>query len=310
MIYSILHKLSKKIIFASILAIIVNVAFFVLLWNISIYGYTLDLQNKLITDQAWVLSESEESYLEQQLLNIEKDHNTQIAIITLQNLWWEDPAQVAVDIAQSNGIGKDGIDSGAIILISLDERKWRIETGYWLEWPIPDILANRLGQNILAPAFRRWEYAWGLSEVITIMWELLDGEFDGFVEPNKTEGIDADLFGAFLIYGAMAMFFFGSIYRAIQKDTKKRTTWIFVSGASLWLIALVILWWWAFILLFIYIIAGLFGWFAEQWWRLRWSRWMRWFWGFGSIRGGSFGGWGFGGFGGWSFGGWWAWGGR
>ena len=309
MIHSLFHTYTKKTVLTSVYILIASVTLLGLMCFSSTYGYRLDLENQLITDQADVLTDDQEKGLESQLLNIEKEHNTQIAIVTLQSLWGEDPAQVAVDIAQSNGIWKDGIDSGALVLIAIDERKRRIETWYWLEWPIPDILANRLGENVLAPAFRRWDYAWGLSQVLTIMWELLDGEFDGFTEPQNDD-IDADLFGAFLIYGAMAMFFFGSMYKALQKDTKKRTTWIFASWAWLWLLAMLILWWWAFILILIYVVAGLFGWFADTRWGRRWSSWFGSF-GWGSFWRGfgwrsSFGWWGFGWFGWGSFGGWWA----
>lgn len=304
-------KYPVSYIYSYILKSLVSLGFFsvyIVLFGSAIYAYELDLQNELVTDQANILTAAEELKLESMLLDIESEHKAQIAIVTLQTLDGEDAADVAIDIAESNGIWKDRIDSGALILISVQERKWRIETGYGLEWPIPDILANRIGENVLVPAFRAGDYAWGLVQAVTIMWDLLDGEFDGFVEPEIENIVDTQLYSTFLVYGAMAMFFFGTIYRGIQKSESKRAKWIFAWAVGLWVIALLVLWGTALILMLIYMWAWLFGWFVQQSPRgLRW--WRRWFGGFWwwGRRGSSFGWWWFGGFWWWSFGGGGAW---
>jgi len=302
-----IYNLSKKLNSLSAYILMVSCVFlsFILGFS-SVYAYELNLQNKLVTDQANILSLSEEAELEKMLLDIEKEHKAQISIVTLDSLKWEEAATVAYDIADSNGIWKDGIDSGWLILIAPNERKRRIETWYGLEWPIPDIIANRLGENVLVPAFRNWDYSWWLMQVVMMMSDLLAGEFEWFEEEEDIAVVDSELFSSFFVWWAMLMFFFGSIYRSIQKDSSKRAKWIFYGASWLWLLAVIVLWWTAVVLILVYLFAGLFGGFVDQSGR-RWSRWFGWWWFGGFWRWwSSFGWWWFWWFGWWSFGGGWA----
>lgn len=68
------------------------------------YSFDLDLQDKLITDQANLFTGEQEQVLERLLLDIESEHKAQIAVVTLLSLDGEDPQQVAFDIADQNKI--------------------------------------------------------------------------------------------------------------------------------------------------------------------------------------------------------------
>jgi uncharacterized protein len=58
-------------------------------------------------------------------------------------------------VAEKWKIGRKGQDNGALFLIAKNDRKMRIEVGYGLEGVLPDVTANRIIREDVAPAFAR-----------------------------------------------------------------------------------------------------------------------------------------------------------
>jgi uncharacterized protein len=48
----------------------------------------------------------------------------------------------------------------------LQDRKWRIQTGYGLEGVIPDVIAGRIGRDVLVPYFRQGDYSTGIQSTV------------------------------------------------------------------------------------------------------------------------------------------------
>lgn len=95
--------------------------------------------------------------------------------------------EYAVKLFEKWGIGKKGTDNGLLILVSKNDREYKIETGYGLEGTITDARASRIGRNILEPNFKREEYGNGLYEAVL--------EIKGLVEkePNIEQIVNRDL---------------------------------------------------------------------------------------------------------------------
>jgi uncharacterized protein len=67
------------------------------------------------------------------------------------------------------GIGKKGKDNGVLLLVSIDEQKWRIEIGYGLEGDITDIESNRIAQDYLVPQLSQGNYGEGLYDTVVAL---------------------------------------------------------------------------------------------------------------------------------------------
>jgi uncharacterized protein len=65
------------------------------------------------------------------------------------------------------GIGEKGKDNGLLLLVAVDDRKVKFETGYDLEGIIPDGYAGETIREAIAPAFRRGAYGEGLLAAVT-----------------------------------------------------------------------------------------------------------------------------------------------
>jgi uncharacterized protein len=59
-------------------------------------------------------------------------------------------------------LGQKGKDNGVLLLVSLEERKYRFEVGYGLEGALPDSLVGTIGRQYLVPYFQKGDYSTGI----------------------------------------------------------------------------------------------------------------------------------------------------
>lgn len=265
----------------------------------SIFAIEIPVHDERVTDDADMLTTAEETELESQLQQLQDETGVELAILTIPTTDGQDIAQLGTEIAQSRGIGKSDIDNGILILIALNDRKWRINTGYGVEWLLPDALAYRIATEQRVPAARAGDYFGGLEEMISSISGLVhqDPEMIAYradqdmILPQDTDSLTSTL---------ATIWFFGSlllwlILRPTLTETKKKLIAI-ASGTGGWTLLALILVWWIGITVFL---PTLIGWMIGMVWGGRSWAWTR----SGSGGFGWFGGW----YSWWSFGWWFGW---
>ena len=75
----------------------------------------------------------------------------------------------AVKTFEATGLGKQGKDNGVLIVLSLNEDRWRIEVGYGLEGILNDAKVGRIGRDYLEPYLAEEDYGTGLYETVTAL---------------------------------------------------------------------------------------------------------------------------------------------
>jgi len=116
-----------------------------------------------VVDLADIIDNSSEYKLNQYLRELEQKTTAQLVILTIKSLEGESIEDFSITIAHDRWkLGQKEKDNGVLLLISLKDRKYRIEVGYGLEGVIPDSLAGTIGRNYLAPFFSRGEYSKGV----------------------------------------------------------------------------------------------------------------------------------------------------
>ena len=121
-----------------------------------------------VSDYANVVSDREEAQINQLARTLDQKTKAQLAIVTITNLKERGYATIeeaAVALFEQWGVGQKGEDNGLLVLVSVNDRKWRIEVGYGLEGDIPDSIASRMGRNLLPDAFRAGRYGQGLTDL-------------------------------------------------------------------------------------------------------------------------------------------------
>lgn len=133
-----------------------------------------------VTDEAGVISPGLLAALNQRLSAFEKQTSSQIVAVVYPKLpegaSLEDYAQ---RLYSSWKIGTKKNSNGVLMLVFVQERKVRIQTGYGLEGALPDALCSRIIREKMAPAFRAGNYGAGLSAGITAVMQATKGEYKG-----------------------------------------------------------------------------------------------------------------------------------
>jgi len=149
-------------------------------WAVPATGQLADVlppSGQWVTDEAGMLSSAQRGALSRKLSDYADSTSTQIIVVTLPTLGGADPGFYATELGQQWGVGQEGRDNGAVVLVSRDDRQLFIATGFGLEGAIPDAIASRIIRNEITPAFRRGEYYAGLNQGVDAMMAAAAGEY-------------------------------------------------------------------------------------------------------------------------------------
>ena len=130
----------------------------------------------LVTDLTGTLTSSEINLLDAKLKAFEQKKGSQIALLIVPTTEPEDIAQYSLRVTDAWKLGREKIDDGLLILIATKDRKMRIEVGYGLEGPIPDLTAKRVINEVIAPKFKQGDFYGGLDAGVDRLIGLVNGE--------------------------------------------------------------------------------------------------------------------------------------
>lgn len=162
-----------------------------------------------VMDQGDFLSATEKRNLAGQLRSYSP--TTQIQIWTLPSLEGESIEDVSIRAVEQWKLGDEKLDNGVLIIAAKKERRMRIEVGQGLEAVVPDILAGRIIDYIMQPAFREGDFYGGFSAAATKVFSLAKGEIQDIKEPRQSKK-KASIFELLLYFVLMI---FAIVSRAI-----------------------------------------------------------------------------------------------
>jgi uncharacterized protein len=170
-----------------------------------------------VTDLTQTLTPDQQTYLEAKLTQFEQQKGSQMAILIVPTTLPEDIAQYAIRVVDAWKLGREKEDDGVLILVAKNDRKMRIEVGYGLEGPIPDLTAKRIISEVMAPKFRQGDYFGGLNDATDTVMALISGEqlAAPAQQQNKAGGISGllpMLFIGALVLGGILRSIFGSFF--------------------------------------------------------------------------------------------------
>ncbi len=154
-------------------------------------------EEKPVYDYADMLDKEEEAQLNNKLQTYADSTSTQFVIVTIDDLKGEYIATYAVKWAQQWGIGQEGKDNGAIIMVSKSDRKMTIQNGYGLEPYLTDLNSNVIIDDIMRPEFKKQNFYQGFDKATDAMMDLLAGQFDPMQHKGKGK---KDVSWSFIIF--------------------------------------------------------------------------------------------------------------
>lgn len=130
-----------------------------------------------IVDDANILSEETKSYI----LSVNdalRETNSQITVVTINDLGGYDIESYSNQLFRDWGIGDKSKNNGVLLLISLDDKKIKIEVGYGLEGTLTDSVSGSIIRNDIAPYFKNEEYDKGVINGFKSILARIESEYN------------------------------------------------------------------------------------------------------------------------------------
>jgi uncharacterized protein len=110
-----------------------------------------------VNDFANVLSQSTKFQLTALCTEVDQKAHAQIAVVTVQSLDGRSVEDFAIDLATQWGVGPKQSERGVMILLAVEDRRYRFEVGYGLEPILPDGKITSFGREAV-PYLREGNY--------------------------------------------------------------------------------------------------------------------------------------------------------
>ncbi len=132
-----------------------------------------------VTDQAGILSPTTKAQLEEGLAAFERDTSNQVLVATFPDLGGDSIEDFGIRLSERWRPGQSGRDNGAVLIVSKNDRKVRIEVGYGLEGALPDAVAKSILQNEILPRFKVGDFDGGVKAGVDAIVKATTGEYKG-----------------------------------------------------------------------------------------------------------------------------------
>tara|TARA_R110000823_G_scaffold27609_4_gene80314 strand:+ start:5546 stop:6304 length:759 start_codon:yes stop_codon:yes gene_type:complete len=167
-----------------------------------------------VVDRAEMLGPDVEARLNQMLQAHEQATTEQVVVVTLADLQGFPIEDFGYQLGRHWGIGQQGEDNGALLIVAQDERKVRIEVGYGLEGRLTDAQSSVIIDSVITPAFRKGNFESGIEAGAAAMIQVLGGEPMAIPRTQQMragqEQPNAGLVALFFLLMMAVIFMFGS----------------------------------------------------------------------------------------------------
>lgn len=194
-------------------------------------------RTKYVSNPDGILSPATAARLDSTLSALQRATTAEVAVVVVDRIDG-DIDTFGTELFGKWGIGKKDNDNGLLFLVSKDDRRMVIRTGYGMEGVVPDIVGGRLIRNVAAPHFREGDYDGGISAVVAEINDMVSnpeyaadvaskyGPESSSVSDNG-DAIARELFNMWLLAGAVMTavligLFFLTMHRTRGKDRYER----------------------------------------------------------------------------------------
>jgi uncharacterized protein len=182
-----------------------------------------------VTDVAEVIGDERQAQLESFLDQLQQKTGVQFAVLTLASTAPEEPSTFKTRVFNAWGIGDAERDDGLLLLIAMEQRQARFETGYGLEGTLPDGWQSRMIRDLLVPRFRAGEPEEGITAAVLASAQRIAKEkgvtleWDGEELRYDEQGGDAS-WARYLPFVVLLLLFY-FIIPAIRSGRRGRRGW-------------------------------------------------------------------------------------
>ena len=131
-----------------------------------------------VNDSANILSSGTEDYIIDINEKLYEKTGAQIVVVTVNNLEGKSIEDYSLELFRSYGIGDKEKNNGVLFIVSVEDRKTRIEVGYGLEGRLTDGKTGRILDNYVVPYFSDDKWDDGIKNGFNAILEEVCSEYD------------------------------------------------------------------------------------------------------------------------------------
>jgi len=159
-----------------------------------------------VVDQTGTLSSAQQSALTAKLAAIEAQRGSQVVVLIVPTTQPEDIASYGYRVADAWKVGRRDVGDGIVVIVAKNDRRINIEVAKAIEGAIPDVLAGRIINEQIKPAFKANDYAGGLNAAVDRLDKAIGGE--GLPAPSRNAGKPSGGLGGGFDFQDLAIFLF------------------------------------------------------------------------------------------------------
>lgn len=187
-----------------------------------------------VNDFADVLSDEQEQALNAKIKAIKDSTVTEIAIVTESSLNGQDAFDRSLDYARTYKVGGEGVNSGVLIYIAIQDHAIFIQTADKTQGALTDYITKLIIERSMKPEFRAGNYYQGLDNAVESIGETLNGEFDPGKIKKKSKPIANPLIMLVIIIVVLIVLskFGGGKNGGINRGGGYFWPWMFMGGGG------------------------------------------------------------------------------
>ena len=146
---------------------------------------------KYINDYTSTIDSSTKEYIVSVGKELEDKTGAQEVVVVIDSLNGSDITTYANQLFRTWGIGQKDKNNGLLVLVSVKDKKWRVEVGTSLEGAIPDIYSARVMDSVATPKFKQGNYSGGIKEAYSAFADAIAKEHNVTLNKNQQVNLPA-----------------------------------------------------------------------------------------------------------------------
>lgn len=181
-----------------------------------------------VIDQVNILSSNVKEDLNKILKEEEDKTSNQIVVVILKSLNGYSIEDYSLELGRFWGIGQKDKNNGVLIVVSMEDRKIRIEVGYGLEGALTDKISHEIIEYTIKPNFKAKQYELGILKAVNEIKAAIQGEY--ITKVDSKEENSSNFLIPLLMFGIILISMFLNV---IAKDLKHKIFFKFTRALTI-----------------------------------------------------------------------------
>lgn len=131
---------------------------------------------KYVCNPDGVLSPQAVAVADSLLLHLEQKRGVETVVVAVKRIEGGDPYTFGMALSRKYGIGRKEQDSGLIIILATDDRKYYILIGKGLEGTLPDAICRRVENRQMLPALKKRDWDNAIVQTVYALARYVEGD--------------------------------------------------------------------------------------------------------------------------------------